>query len=215
MPTKEEAIKHSTLLATYLLIVWGFYRFIFKFPENIEDIVIKPLLWLVPVAILVKKEKLGPKSVGLTSKNLFSSIYSSLILGIVFAFVGMAVNYAKYQSFNFTSNIGESPFFTALLLSLVTGFTEEVTFRGYIFNRVWHALNNEWLANLTVSAVWGLVHIPIAIFWWKLNLMGTLGTLILVTIFGIGSSYVFARTKNVTSSVLLHMMWEWPIILFR
>jgi membrane protease YdiL (CAAX protease family) len=215
MPTKEVAIKHSTLLATYLLIVWGFYRFIFKFPENVEDLIIKPIVWLIPVVILIRKEKLGPKSVGLTFKNFFPSIYSSLILGIIFAFVGMAVNFAKYQSFNFTSNIGESPFFTALLLSLATGFTEEVTFRGFIFNRVWHALENEWLANIIVSLVWGLVHIPIAIFWWKLNLSGTIGTLVLITIFGVGSSYVFARTKNVTSSILLHMLWEWPIILFR
>jgi len=98
---------------------------------------------------------------------------------------------------------------------LATGITEEITFRGYIFNRVWHALGSEWKANYIVSIVWGFLHIPIAIFWWKLNLPGTIGVLILVTIFGIGSSYIFARTKNVASSVLLHMLWEWPIILFR
>jgi len=38
---------------------------------------------------------------------------------------------------------------------------------------------------------------------------------LLTTLFGIGSAFVFARTRNVFSSILLHVLWEWPIILFR
>ncbi len=215
MPNKTAAIKNSTILVAYLLVVWGFYRFLFKLPEELENLLIKPLIWLVPVILLVRREKLGPKSLGLTFKNLFSSIYLVLILGVFFVIVGLVVNYIKYQSFSFTREVGNSSFLTALLLSFATGITEEITFRGYIFNRMWHALGDEWKANYIVSILWALVHIPIAIFWWKLNLAGTAGMLILITIFSIGSSYVFARTKNVASSILLHMLWEWPIILFR
>ncbi len=203
------------MLVAYLLVVWGFYRFLFKLPEEIEDLLVKPLIWLVPVLMLVRREKLGPKSLGLTFKNLFSSIYLALALGVFFVLIGLLVNYLKYQSFNFTSNVGSSSFLTALLLSFATGITEEITFRGYIFNRIWHALGDEWKANYIVSFLWALVHIPVAIFWWKLSLPGTVGMLILITIFSIGSSYIFARTKNVASSILLHMLWEWPIILFR
>src|SRR5689334_20856534 len=108
MPSKETAIKHTTILVAYILVIWGFYRFLFKLPENLEDLVIKPIMWLVPVYILVRKEKLGFASVGLTSKNLFQSIYLSLALGVFFALIGMIVNFAKYGSVNFTSNIGET-----------------------------------------------------------------------------------------------------------
>jgi hypothetical protein len=73
MPKKEIAVKHITVLAAYILIVWGFYRFLFKLPEEIEEIIVKPLLWLVPVFILLRKEKLGLTSIGITSKNLFPS----------------------------------------------------------------------------------------------------------------------------------------------
>ena len=215
MPTKEKAIKNSTIIASYLVIVWGFYRFLFKLPEEVEDLLIKPLMWLVPVFLLTRSEKLGLSSLGVTLKNLFPSVYLSLALGVFFALTGVLVNYVKYQSVNFGANIGETTFFTALFLSFATGVTEEITFRGYIFNRVWYALGNEWKANYLVSIVWVLVHVPIAIFWWKLSFAGTVGILMLITIFGIGSSYIFARTKNVASSILLHMLWEWPIILFR
>jgi membrane protease YdiL (CAAX protease family) len=215
MPNKETAIKHSTILAAYLLIVWGFYRILFKFPDNVEDLIIKPIFWLIPVIYFVKKEKLGLSSLGITSKNLFSSIYSALALGILLTVVGLLMNLVKYKGINFLTDLGPTPFFILLPLSLATGITEEVTFRGYIFNRVWGALGNEWYANLIVSAVWSLVHLPIALFWWKLSFAGTMGILILTFLFGVGSSFIFARTKNVVSSILLHMLWEWPIILFR
>lgn len=215
MPKREIAIKHSTVLAAYLLVVWGFYRMIFKFPEEVEELFIKPVVWLIPVFYLLKKEKLGLKSLGITTENLFPAIYLALGLGVIFAIEGVIVNFVKHGGVDFSANIGQKAFIFALGLSLVTAISEEITFRGYLFNRVWHALKNEWLANILTSVVWALVHLPIAIFWWKLSVTGTAGYLILITIFGFGSAFIFARTKNIISSILLHVMWAWPIILFR
>lgn len=216
MPKRETAIKHATILAAYLLIVWGFYRFLaFKLPDEVEDLILKPIVWLVPVYYLLRKERLGLESVGITTKNLFPSVYMSLILGVIFAIEGLLINFIKYEGIDFSANLGQSAFLTTLFLSFVVAISEEIAFRGFIFNRVWHALGREWTANLATSLVWGIVHIPITIFWWKLSLGAALGYLILTTIFGIGSAFVFARTKNVFSSILLHVFWEWPIILFR
>lgn len=215
MPKKETAVKHITLFSAYLLVVWGFYRFLFKLPEEVEELLIKPLIWLLPVLYLIKKEKVGLSSVGITSKNLFPSIYLSLALGVFFAIEGVIVNFIKYEGVEFAANLGRNAFGAALGLSLATAISEEIAFRGYLFNRVWGVLGKEWSANLVTSFVWALIHVPIAIFWWELNLAGTIGLLILTTIFGIGSAFVFARTKNVFSSILLHILWEWPIILFR
>jgi len=215
MPKKEIAIRHSTILATYLLIVWGFYRFLFKLPEEIEELLIKPVIWLGPVFFLVKKEKLGLSSLGITTKNLFPAIYLALILGIIFAVEGMIINFVKYGGVSFAANIGNTPLLIALGFSFATAISEEITFRGYLFNRVLHALGSEFQAIVITSIIWALIHVPIAVFWWKLSPAATLGYLVLTTVFGIGSSFVFAKTKNVSSSILLHVLWEWPIILFR
>lgn len=215
MPKREVAIKHATLLVSYLLVVWGFYRFIFKLPEEVEELLVKPVLWLAPVLYLVKKEKLGVSSLGITGKNLFPSVYLALALGTGFAVEGVLVNFLKYGEFNFSANVGQMAIFASLGLSFATAISEEITFRGYLFNRVWHALGNEWIANFLTSFVWGLIHIPVAIFWWNLSLAGIGGYLILTFIFGVGSAFVFTKTKNVASSILLHVLWAWPIILFR
>jgi membrane protease YdiL (CAAX protease family) len=215
MPKKEIALKHATILAAYLLIVWGFYRFLFKLPDDVEELLVKPVVWLLPVFYFMRIERAGLKSIGVTSKNLFKSIYISLALGILFAIEGVLVNLVKYQGVDFSAFLGDNPFLVSFALSFATAVSEEVAFRGFLFNRVWHALGKEWTANIITSFVWALVHIPIAVFWWKLDATGAVGYLILTSVFGIGSAFVFARTKNVASSILLHVMWEWPIVLFR
>ena len=188
---------------------------LFKLPSEVEEILIKPLLWLSPVIFFLRKEKLGLASLGITSKKLFPSIYLSLALGSIFAIEGVAVNFMKYKSTDFSANLGSNLFLMTFLLSFATAISEEITFRGYLFNRVWQILGNEWWANLTTSLVWALVHIPIAIFWWELDPFATVSYLFLITLFGIGSAFIFARTKNVVSSILLHVLWAWPVILFR
>lgn len=216
MPKKEILIKHVTLIFAYLLIVWGFYRYLFKLPDEIEEVIIKPILWLIPIFYIVGKEKLHISSLGLTSKNFFKAIYTALALGFAFAIEGFLINFVKYGGkLNFSANLGSYAFLTSLGLSFATAISEEITFRGYLFNRVWYISKNEWTANIIVSLFWGVIHIPLAVFGWNLNLAGTIGYVILTIIFGIGSAFLFARTKSVYSSILLHVFWEWPIMLFR
>ena len=208
--------KYAVGLAVYLLIIWGFYRFLFKLPEPIEELFIKPVVWLVPVFYLLKKEKESLFSLGITLKNLFPAVYYSLGLGAFFVMEAVVINFVKYGGkFNLGANIGELPFLTSLGLSFATVFSEELTFRGYIFTRVWKFLKNELTANLVTSVFWAMIHVPITIFVWKLDFSASLLYLLLTTLFGVGSSFVFARTKNILSPILLHVLWQWPIILFR
>lgn len=210
-----EIIKHVTVYVCYLFIVWGLYRSLFKLPDEVEELFVKPLIWLAPLIVILRREKSGIKSLGLTLKNIFPAVYYSLILGIIFAFEGFLINFLKYKGGDFSANIGENPFLLGLGLSFATAISEEISFRGYVFGRLKNVIKNEWVANAIVSIAWALIHVPITVFWWKLSFSETFGFLILTSIFGFGSSYIYARTGNVISSILLHVMWQWPIILFR
>ena len=148
MSKKEVAIKHATILAAYLLIVWGFYRLLFKLPEEVEEFIIKPVVWLLPVIYLVKKEGGNLSSVGITTKKLFPAIYFTLALGAVFAIEALIINFVKHNGFEFTANIGEKVLLTSLGISFVTAFSEEVSFRGYLFMST--TLSRNLTANLVV-----------------------------------------------------------------
>ncbi|MEK7470527.1 MAG: CPBP family intramembrane glutamic endopeptidase [Patescibacteria group bacterium] len=215
MPKKEVILKHLTIYSAYLITVWCFYRFLFKFPDEVEELVIKPIIWLLPVFYIVGREKTKLDSLGITFKNLFPSIYLALGLGAFFVLEAVIVNILKYGKLNFGANLGDLPLMATLGLSFATSISEEIAYRGYIFGRLWYVLKNEWIANAITTILWVAIHIPIAFVVWKLNLSAGLIYLVLTGIFGIGSAFVFARTKNIWSSIFLHVLWEWPIILFR
>ena len=208
-------IKNVTIFSVYLILIWAFYRFLFQLPDNIEELVIKPVLWLLPLFWFVKKEGFGISSLGITFKNLFPSLYLSIGLGTVFVAEGLLANFLKYGHFVFGANIGNTPLLASLGLSFATAFSEETAFRGYIFSRLAVALKNELSANIIQTFLWTAIHIPIAFFVWGYTLSQGIVYLTLTAIFGLGSAFIFGRTKNIFGSILLHVLWEWPIILFR
>lgn len=212
---KTTAVKHVILYSVYLVLIWTLYRVLFKLPDQFEELVIKPILWLFPIFWLNAKEKLPLSSLGITFKNLFPAIYLSLGLGAVFVIEAVLTNFFKYGHLNFAANIGGFPILTSLGISFATAASEETAFRGYIFGRLWAVLKDEWAANIASSLIWTLVHVPIAFVVWKLNLAAGILYLFLTAVFGIGSAFIFGRTKNVFGSIILHVLWEWPIILFR
>lgn len=215
--TGKTGLKRVTLLYTFILLVWGFYRYLFRFPEEIEELVLKPIIWLGPVLFLVWREKKGLDSVGWSPKNLFKSLYLGIGLGILFALEGLLTHWLKYHSFSFVNLQYQTlpVLLVAMGISLATAISEETAFRGYIFNRLWHILKNEWAANLISSFGWALVHLPITFFVLGYNFEQMITYLVLIFIFGVASALVFARTKTITASILLHVFWAWPIILFR
>src|SRR5258706_5189538 len=213
--SKIKPLKNAIILFTFLLLFWGFYRILFKLPDEVEELILKPLIWIVPVLYFVKQEKANLESIGITFKNLFPSIYIALILGSVFATEAVIINYIKYGHLNFGANLGGTPLFASLAISFATAISEEIVFRGYIFTRLWVALNNEWKANFITSIGWTLIHVPITIFVNKLSPMAAIVYLFLTFIFGVGSAFIYGRTRNISSSIILHVLWEWPIMLFR
>ena len=216
MSSKIE-LKRVTLLYVFILLIWGFYRYLFRFPEEIEELVLKPIFWLGPVMFLLWREKKSLDSIGWSTKNLFKSLYLGVGLGMVFALEGLLIHWLKYQSFSFINLQYQSlsVLLVAMGVSLVTAITEESAFRGYIFNRLWYIFKSEWAANLISSFGWALVHLPITYFVLHYSFEQMITYLVLIFIFGVASALVFARTKTITASILLHVLWAWPIILFR
>lgn len=212
----EESLKHVTTLYVFVFLVWGFYRFLFRFPEVIEEVIFKPLLWLGPAFYLLYREKKGLASVGWTSQNLLPSLVWGLGLGTFFALEGILTYGLKSGNFSFIGfNFSTEIFVLTFALSLATAISEETVFRGFIFNRLWFLLKDEYRANFISSVGWSLVHLPITIFVFQFSFLQIMAYTVLTFAFGVGSSFVFARTKNIIACILLHIFWGWPIILFR
>lgn len=215
--TPEDLVKNVSILFTYLLIVWGMYRVIFRFPEEVEELIIKPIIWIIPTLYFALiKERDNLESIGITFRNLFPAVYFSIALGALFGVIAMVLNFIKYHgAFNFEANLGNLPLLSSVGISFATAISEEIVFRGYIFGRLWKVFDSELTANLITSALWTLIHVPVTIFILKLTLPAAIVYLMLTCVYSLGAGFIYARTKNVFSPIFLHVLWEWPIILFR
>jgi hypothetical protein len=215
MKTNVAYLKHALSYYAYLLVVWGFYRLLFQAPVPLEELVVKPVIWLVPLYFLIKKEKANLASIGIVFNNFFKVVYFVLSLGFVFSFFALLINYLKYNGFAFAANIGEVTFWGAVGLSFITAVSEEVAFRGYLLTRLINTVKSEINANLIISVGWALIHLPVAVLDWKLEPSFLLVYIIVIFLFSIGTTFVFLRTRNIAAPILLHVLWQWPIILFR
>lgn len=212
------SLKHVFALFSFVFVVWSFYRYLPQFlPLWFEELVLKPLFWLVPTIWVVRKVEKQPfSSLGFSTKKLFPSLYWGIGLGLVFAFEGLITHILKYKGLNLISlNYSPDEFLGLFLISVATAFSEETVFRGYLFNRLWQIWKNEGLANLVSSLLFVIVHLPVGVFVLGYRPAMMLAYLFFVFIFGFGSAFVFGRTKNILSSILLHIFWSWPIVLFR
>ncbi|MEK7521548.1 MAG: type II CAAX endopeptidase family protein [Patescibacteria group bacterium] len=205
--TKVDTFKNVISLYAILLVVWGFYRIFFKVDDWIEEVVIKPIVWFGPMYYYLRKEGAGFISLGWTARNLFKSIYLALGLGLVFVLAAVFAHLAKYGgrvSFS-TFGFDNTLLSTTLLVSFITAIVEETVFRGYILTRL-KSVVGEIPAVLASTVMWGVIHLPVD----ELGLR-----FFLTSVFGFGSAILFLRTGNIVSSILLGVLWAWPIILFR
>ena len=211
---KSRSLVTPLLYFVYLVVVWSFYRMDFKFSDTLEELYIKPVIWLLPFLYIIPKGKLKAADFGLTLKNLFPSLYLSVALGVGFAVLAFISNIVKHGGVNFQANIGTMFIGSALALSFVTAFTEELVFRGYLLNAFVRKYPQE-ISVVATTTLWTLVHAPISYFVWKMTGLQIAVYLGLTFVYGLGASILYLKTKNIASSIFLHVLWEWPIILFR
>src|SRR5512135_2099623 len=103
--SKNDSLVTPLLYFLYLFIVWGLYRVNFKFSDALEELFIKPVIWLLPFLYIFPRYRIKASDVGISGKNLFSSLYLALAIGVGFAFLGIIANIAKYGGINFNANI--------------------------------------------------------------------------------------------------------------
>jgi len=210
------ALRRIFWFYSFLLIVWGFYRYLFRLPEAVEELVLKPLIWLGPTFFIVKflEKRSIFSSLGLIKKNIIRNLYLGILVGMGFAATGLLLNFFKYGKFNFVA-IGNNDFLLAFVLSAITAFSEEIVFRGYLLNRLFEVLRDEWWALLVSAAAFALIHLPITVFVLHYSPVQIYVYGVLAFFYSLGSGILFLRTGTVWPSILAHIFWSWPIILFR
>jgi len=207
---------YPVILFLYLIIIWSVYRFFFLLPEWLDEAIVKPILWVGPVLFLVAKEKNHLTSIGWSTKSLFKNLYLGWGLGAFFALEGIIANAIKYRGLLFIP-LGLTVFDLSsyIFLSLITAFSEETVFRGFIQTRLEKASGNQFLANIVSAFLFAIIHLPIAIFVLSYDLPTLASYTFLMLILGFANGFIFTQTKTITAPTISHALWNLTIMLFR
>lgn len=201
----------------WILLIWSLYRYFFKLPEAVDEFVAKPLVFVLPVLWYVfKKEKRDLTTLGLTTKNLFTSLYVGLGFGFLFALEGIAANAIKYGKIqiNPIAAFEQYGMIILLALSVATAFSEELLNRGFLFGRILEKTKSLPYASLLSTVLFVLLHVPILVT--SLKLSGMMLVLFFVTdfILGLANSLLYFNTKSLLAPILVHVFWNMTVALY-
>lgn len=197
-----------------IFIVWAFYRAFFFFPEWVDELIFKPIIFLGPIAYILKKEKKSWTSLGLKKGNLFGDIYLGIFLAFLFGFEGLVANFLKYGRFSFAPLLplkGTGVLFY-LFLSLATSFSEEILGRGYFFGQIFKESKDIFLSAIGSSLLFLGLHLPIAFI--NLSSWTLVVYLFSVFVLGVVNSLLFKIRKTITLPVLVHSFWNMTVALY-
>lgn len=214
---KAKSLEPVYQLWGWILLVWSLYRYFLKLPEVIDEFIAKPLVFMAPVLwYVLKKEKRDLVSVGLSTKNLFTSLYIGLGFGFVFALEGLAANAIKYGrlQINPIAAFEQYGLVTLLILSFATAFSEELLNRGFLFSRILEKSKSLPYASLLSTVLFVLLHVPILVT--TLKLQGMMLVFFFVTdfILGLANSLLYYNTKSLLAPILVHVFWNMTVALY-
>ena len=212
MPKKYSLLHDVVWVYTLILVVWGFYRLLFRFPDWVEELILKPIVFIGPVWYRLSREQ-GKTwrerwvSLGITGKNLPVAVVLGLALGVFYLLMGklgVMLNSAGVGASGGENNVGIG---ITLGLALATAISEQLVFMGYMVTRLTDFWKNEWLGVGITALLFAVIHVPILVFGYQLPI-GVIASQFLLTFFlGMGNGLVMVRTRNLAAPVIAHSLW--------
>ncbi len=155
---------------------------------------------LLPVIALMRGEKITPRDIGFTKKNLPMQVVGGIAGGVITSALILTIpallGHLRFFYGRVDGVTVPGVAIEILLCVLGVGMVEECIFRGYIYRKLLDAKDSKWLAILVSSVLFGLSHI----------LNGNPIQIVMTTVLGIIWSIGRARIPNFTllSLVIAH-----------
>ena len=221
---KRRYIPHNNFMLlifyyyTYLFSSWSLYRFLTNFSEIVDELLFKPLIWLIPLIILiVSYEKRSiTKSLGFDFSRAGRDVLFGIATALVLYGIVLATRFIKFGSIIMNPHeLSIWSLWTAVFVSFATAVIEESVFRGFILTRLVHVLHSKLMANIVTTALFLLIHLPMYAFTQALNVMEITQILALSGIISFIDGYLFYHRRGIVAPILSHATWNFIALLFR
>jgi membrane protease YdiL (CAAX protease family) len=199
----------AQMLKVYVIVflIWTVYRIFFHLPEFVDECIAKPILWLTPLFVL--KKNITGKGIKSLKINISKNIILGLNIGILFFGLFTFFSSIRIGLPNFNpSHLTLGGMLLQAVIAVSTGIVEELVFRSYFLEEALIIFHDRIGANLFVTILFALIHLPIIVFVYKYSLALTVSYLSLLTISGFVYGLVYLHKKSVLSSTVTHALWN-------
>ena len=118
-----------------IVFVWSGYRYFFRNPEWIEEIIFKPLVFIVPVIMFTHFRTRDSQVLLGTGKNWNLIFKWGVLFGLLLVGESLLIWFLKGKTIDIYKF--SLPFVgLQLIISLSTAFSEEILYRGFLLERM-------------------------------------------------------------------------------
>lgn len=162
-----------------------------RLPEVIEELWVKPLIWLVP--LFWWNLSLQDRLIMFGTRRTYSILLGILMGGIYYWLIkGLDVQFGKWT----LSLIG---------IAMATSITEELTFSGFVAGYLNKMKTRKGLSFLIIGIMVAIIRLPILLFVHRLGLTEIVGVMLLAGASGVMNAWIRIETGNVVGAVLARM----------
>lgn len=197
------------------LILWFLYRGIFNFSVLFDETIGKAIFFGLPIWIYISATGDKKISESLAANKMATGLLRGLAYGGLFGFMAiLLVNLTSGSSLVAAPLFMADDFWGKFFLALLTAFWESLFFYSFIqttIGRQFKQSLSNWQQVLVVSLIFLLFHLPNIV----LRFSGTAIAMqiILLYLFGLGQSIIFAKEKNVYTLILNHTLWGMVLLI--
>lgn len=198
-------------LIIFVFIMWTVYRTTFTFPVWFDESIGKALFFGLPVWIFVSVTGTVEIAKSVSLQKFKPGVLQGLAFGGIFGFAAtIATLLSRSQEVIPVPLFSSGVFWSEFALAALTGFWESVFFFGFIMLGIQLAWSHWTLLKQVVvtAAIFALFHVPnIFVQYLGSGVSGIAGYIFLVTAFGVGQAFLFARNRNLYTLMVVHAIW--------
>ncbi len=196
------------LFTVYIVVffLWFLYRLFFRFSEEIDELVVKPLIWITPVIIYNYLKKLSPVNISFP-KNFPRVLLTATLIGLILPLIQIFP-----KLINQGVNLPREWSFFIFLIPIGTAISEEYLFRGFFLRHLLSYLP-PLISNLIISFSFAIIHLPLMLFIYNNNLTIILSRFYLLSISSFFFGYLYIKNKTIVPSVIAHFFNNLILIL--
>ena len=199
-----------------ILIIWCIYRTKFYLPEWIDELLIKPAVFILPVYYYISHIEKKPilSALWIKTTQIWSDSKVGLSIGAFFWLMIVFTNFIRLGNLSFLFDLTLTRIGYLLLITLVTATSEEILSCGFVVKRLYEDSSSQLQAAFLGGILFTIIHIPIVMTNYKLT--GSFILVYLLTQFFISLviNLIFLDRKSLLPSIQIHALYNLALLLY-